>query len=229
MAIALIVAGGQGLRMQMAVRKQYLELEGRPVLQHTLMVFDRCKLIDRIILVVPPSEDSYCKKMIVEPACLSKDIRLVQGGAERQDSVYNGLVSVDPGANEIVVIHDGVRPFVEEHHISNCIQAAQDFGASVLAVPVSDTIKHSDHNGCIDKTIDRNNLWAAQTPQAFRYNLIREAHDLAIKNHIRGTDDASLVEAQGYAIKLVQGSRNNIKITTQEDLVFASSLIQKAH
>lgn len=225
MAIALIVAGGQGLRMQMAVRKQYLEIEGKPLLHHTLTVFDRCAAIDRIILVVPASDRDFCRQQIVETAGLSGDVLLVDGGEERQQSVHNGLRAMTSDLDDIVVIHDGVRPFIEERHIIDCIQAALACGASVLGVPVSDTIKQSDADGHIKRTIDRSHLWVAQTPQAFRYGLIRKAHDDAERQGMRATDDASLVEALGLPVTLVPGSRKNIKITTKEDLAFVSSLI----
>ncbi|MBU1169453.1 MAG: 2-C-methyl-D-erythritol 4-phosphate cytidylyltransferase [Proteobacteria bacterium] len=226
MAIALIVAGGQGLRMEMSVRKQYLELEGTPVLQRTLMVFDQCSDIERIVLVVPPPDEEFCRTTIVQSINMTKEVLLVGGGLERQQSVYNGLLSLNIENDEIVVIHDGVRPFVDSRHIIECIHAAMDCGASVLGVPVSDTLKQLDSLGYVEKTIDRETLWAVQTPQAFQYGLIKAAHDRAVDIHIRATDDASLVEAMGRPVKLVLGSRNNIKITTRDDLVLAAALMK---
>lgn len=226
MAIALIVAGGQGLRMQQPVRKQYLELDGRPILYHTVSVFEKCTAITSIVLVVPPDDLTFCKQKIVDSMCAKKEICLVGGGVERQASVYNGLLAMEVDSREIVVIHDGVRPFVQTKQIEDCIHAASDYGAAILAVPVSDTIKQSNPRGHVEKTIDRQGLWAAQTPQAFRYGLIRESHDYAIRTHLKATDDASLLEARGLPVKLVAGSKINMKITTPEDLELATVLIK---
>lgn len=228
MAIALIVAGGQGLRMQMDVRKQYLNIDGRPVLFHTLSVFERSTAIDSIYLVVPQDDIDFCRQEIAAPLKSTKNICVVAGGEERQKSVYNGLAAMSADPDHIVVIHDGVRPFVQIEHIEACIHAAMGCGAAVLAVPVSDTIKQSDSAGHIEKTIDRRRLWAAQTPQAFRYGLIREAHDFAVKSNMTVTDDSALIEARCHPVKLVPGSRNNIKITTPDDLVFAQALLEAA-
>lgn len=223
---AIIVAGGQGLRMRIPLRKQYLELDGIPVLAHTLKTFDACPLISDICLVIPKEDHDFCLKCIVAPLFPSKPVRLVSGGNERQQSVYNGLRSLDLKPDDVVVIHDGVRPFVTEQHIRDCIDSARECGAAILAVPVSDTLKVADGHGMIEKTIDRHRIWAAQTPQAFVFELICEAHESAIRNHWIGTDDASLVESLGKKVKLIQGSRNNLKITTQEDVVLAKNLLK---
>lgn len=223
---AIIVAGGQGLRMRMPQRKQYLELNGIPVLAHTLKTFDACSLISEICLVVPVKDHDYCLNSIVNPLSPSKPIRLVSGGDERQQSVYNGLKSLVMTLDDIVVIHDGVRPFVTDQHIKDCIAFARECGAAILAIPVSDTLKIADDQGMIEKTLDRNRIWAAQTPQAFSFGLIWEAHETAIRQNWRGTDDASLVEALGQKVRLVQGSRNNLKITTQEDVLLARNLLK---
>jgi 2-C-methyl-D-erythritol 4-phosphate cytidylyltransferase len=225
MAIALIVAGGQGLRMQMTVRKQYLDLRGRPVLHHTLRVFDESPVIDRIVLAVPSSDLEFCLRTLVPDAGLVREVRVIEGGAERQQSVYNGLCAMEADPEDIVVIHDGVRPFVEPGHIEDCVRCARENGAAILAVPVSDTIKRADADGNIAQTIDRHGLWAAQTPQAFRYHLIRTAHDDAARRGLSATDDAALLEMKGLRVTLVPGSRNNIKITTPEDLLLAEALM----
>lgn len=225
MSVALIVAGGKGLRMNMDVRKQYLDLHGRPLLLHTLRVFDHCCDIDSIVLVVPPQDMDYCRKSLMESSGLSKAVVITGGGDERQQSVYNGLCAMNVSPEKIVVIHDGVRPFVGNDMISECINAARHSGASILAVPVSDTIKMDSGDGTIKKTVDRSLLWAAQTPQAFRYDWIRDAHEKALADGFCATDDASLVERLGYPVKLVMGSRKNIKITTPEDLAIALALM----
>jgi 2-C-methyl-D-erythritol 4-phosphate cytidylyltransferase len=223
---AIIVAGGQGLRMKMPKRKQYLELDGLSVLAHTLKTFNACSMISDICLVIPYDDHDYCLNCIVQPLCLLKPLRLVSGGNERQQSVYNGLKSLVMTPDDIVVIHDGVRPFVTDQHITDCINTARECGAAILAVPVSDTLKMADDHGMVEKTLDRKSIWAAQTPQAFSFGLIWEAHEAAIRNHWMGTDDASLVEALGKKVRLVHGSRNNLKITTQEDVLLARNLLK---
>lgn len=223
---ALIVAGGKGLRMNLSVRKQYLEFEGLSVLGHTLKVFDACPVIFDICLVVPGPDMDFCQQSIVTPLSLSKPCHLVPGGDERQQSVYNGLQSLSLDPPDLVVIHDGVRPFVKDQHIRDCVESAKVCGAAILAVPVSDTLKLDDGGAMIEKTLDRRKIWAAQTPQVFAYELIRKAHETALRNNIRATDDASLVENLGKKVKLVQGSRNNLKITTQEDIFLARNLIR---
>jgi 2-C-methyl-D-erythritol 4-phosphate cytidylyltransferase len=211
---AIIVAGGQGLRMQMPQRKQYLELDGLTVLGHTLKKFDTCPFISDICLVIPGEDHDYCLNSIIKPLSPSKQIRLVSGGSERQQSVYNGLKAMDLKQDDVVLIHDGVRPFVTHQHIKACIDSAVECGAAILAIPVSDTLKIADDLKMIEKTLDRNRIWAAQTPQAFSFGLIWQAHLTANSNNFLGTDDASLVENLGIKVRLVQGSRNNLKITT---------------
>lgn len=222
---AVIVAGGKGLRMGMDVRKQYLLLDGIPVLAHTLRVFDRCPAVTDICLVAPFFDLDYCRQAVVDVVSPSKPVLMVAGGDERQHSVYNGLQSLETAPDDVVVIHDGVRPFVDSGQILECVETAHRTGAAILAVPVSDTLKLSDGQGTVDRTLDRNKIWMAQTPQAFRYGLIREAHDRAVAENIMGTDDAFLVERLGGKVALVQGSRNNIKITTPEDMDLARSLM----
>lgn len=224
---ALIVAGGKGLRMGAGQPKQYIELNGLPILAHTLSVFDRCQIVTDICLVVPSSDIDFCRERIVKPVAPSKPVLLTQGGTERQHSVYNGIKSIDLDHDDIVLVHDGVRPFVTDLMIRECVEAAQKHGAAVLAVPVSDTLKVSDGSGTICKTIDREMIWAAQTPQTFRYSIIREAHDVAVQEKIIGTDDAFLVERLGKKVVIVQGSKNNIKITSPEDMVVASFMSEK--
>lgn len=223
---AIIVAGGSGLRMQSAIRKQYLEIGGRAILGHTLSVFVNCSLISDICLVIPIEDHDYCMEHVVKPLHSSKPIRLVEGGAERQQSVYNGLKSLDLMPDDLVVIHDGVRPFVTEDLIRACVDSARDGGAAILGVPVSDTLKEEASDGTIRKTLDRKKIWAAQTPQVFSYGLIRTAHEAAIQNQRAATDDSSLVESLGYTVKLVQGSRVNLKVTSPEDLSLARSLVK---
>lgn len=224
MVSAVIVAAGKGVRMNLSVRKQYLALADRPIIGHTLGVFAECRLINRIFLVVPESDFEFCHKEVIAPLELQKNVKLVPGGRVRQESVYNGLAAID-AKEGMVVIHDGVRPFVRQDQLAACINEAGGCGACILGIPVSDTLKRVNAAGFIDDTLDRNSVWLAQTPQAFRYTLIREAHEKARQAGFAGTDDASLVEHLGRDVKVISGSSRNLKITTPEDLVLAKAII----
>ena len=225
MNTALIVAGGIGLRMNKRERKQYLSLAGKPIIAHTVSAFEKCNHIDGIILVIPADDIPAVRQDILPILGLSKPIQIVAGGKHRQDSVYNGLKRLDPDCC-IVVIHDGVRPFVSPAQISACIIAAQKHAACILGIPAFDTLKKVQSNGFVEKTLDRERIWLAQTPQAFRTELIKKAHLRAQKDNILGTDDAYLVERLGINVKFIQGSRKNIKITTIEDLELSYVLIR---
>lgn len=222
---AVIVAGGKGSRMKEDTRKQYLILAGSPVLVHTLRIFNQLDEIDTICLVVPGADIDYCHSLISQLSDMQKKIDLISGGNERQDSVYNGIRGIKDKSG-IVVIHDGVRPFVSPDHILECIREAGKSGACILGVPASDTLKKVDTIGNIDGTVQRDSIWLAQTPQAFTYSLIMKAHELAREDEFYGTDDASLVEYIGHPVKMVTGSKYNIKITTREDLLVAESIFK---
>ena len=222
MVSAVIVAAGKGIRMNDTVRKQYLPLAGRPVLAHSLTLFEECNLISKIILVVPEDDFNFCKKEIL-PARSEKTVRLVPGGKKRQDSVYNGLLAADENKG-IVVIHDGVRPFINIEMLELCINGAKEVGACIFGIPVHDTVKQVE-SGHIIKTLERDTLWLAQTPQAFQYEIIRKAHENARLKGYEGTDDAFLVEQMGKHVKIINGSKNNIKITTREDLKLAEAVL----
>jgi 2-C-methyl-D-erythritol 4-phosphate cytidylyltransferase len=224
MVAAVIVAAGKGIRMQDPLRKQYLMLAGLPILSRTLTVFDNCDQIDQIYLVIPEDDFDFCRKNILSPVKLIRKINLVAGGPIRQDSVYNGLLQVDPDCN-IVVIHDGVRPFVQTDKLIASINGARQFGACILGIPAYDTLKQADSSDCIVATLQRDTIWLAQTPQTFRYDLIKKAHEKAIRDVYQGTDDASLVERLGEPVKIINGSLSNIKITNPEDLEIAQSLM----
>lgn len=220
MVTAIIVAAGQGRRMEGDRRKQYLSLAGLPILTRTLMVFHRCDAVDEIVLVVPEDDIDFCRETILKPEGLSRNITLSPGGERRQDSVFNGLKEVNPSCR-IVVIHDGVRPFVQNDQIIACIDGARQFGACILGVPAYETLKQVDPSDHIIRTLKRDDVWLAQTPQAFGHDLIRKAHDRARIENYTATDDASLVEKLGATVKIVKGSRRNIKITVKEDLEMA--------
>ncbi len=224
MISGIIVAGGSGVRMKAAVRKQYLPLGGRPVLAYSLIHFSRCIEIDDIFLVVPASDVDRCREAVLSPLDLQKPVALVPGGPTRQDSVYNGLRAA-AGGRRMVVIHDGVRPFTPPDLISACIAGAEEREACIAGEPVADTLKRADENGDILETIDRRGVWRAQTPQAFAYDLIRDAHEAARRDGFQGTDDAALVERLGKRVRMVPGSRWNIKITTPADLRLAGAVL----
>lgn len=210
--------------MQAAGRKQYLPLAGIPILSHTLLAFTACPLIQHIYLVVPRDDFAFCRQQIL-PASTGTPITLVAGGTERQHSVANAIAVCDP-AVEILVVHDGVRPFVTAGQIAACIRGAVKSGACILALPVVETVKQVDTAGRIQKTLPRDTLWLAQTPQAFRLALLRRAHQQVAAEKLAGTDDAMLVERLGVPVRVIRGSRHNLKITTPEDLLLAEALLQ---
>ncbi|MGB9498289.1 MAG: 2-C-methyl-D-erythritol 4-phosphate cytidylyltransferase [Dissulfuribacterales bacterium] len=224
-ACAVIVAGGKGERMNSDIRKQYLLLGNLPILSHTLLVFDSCPLVNRIYLVIPEIDFDFCRKYILEPIYLTSEIQLVSGGKERQDSVFNGMSAITD-KDDIVVIHDGVRPFVTAKLIEACIYGAEKDGGCMLGVPAVDTLKILDSDGYVLNTMQRSDVWLAQTPQAFDCKLIKKAHDHALAEGFRGTDDASLVEYLGKRVRVISGSPYNIKITNQKDMVIAGAIFQ---
>ena len=224
-ASAVIVAAGKGARMDGDLPKQYLLLESLPILAHTLKVFASCDLVEEIIVVVPAQDTEYCRENILSKVNVTKKCQFVSGGEERQDSVYNGILTVSEDS-DIVVIHDGVRPFIRSDQLIAVIHAADRFGACILGIPAYDTLKEIDHSKSILRTIQRERIWLAQTPQAFQYNLIKEAHAKARRNQYLSTDDAALAEWSGVSVKIISGSRDNIKITNQEDLEIARALMR---
>jgi 2-C-methyl-D-erythritol 4-phosphate cytidylyltransferase len=225
MVTAIIVAAGQGNRMQGPQRKQYLSLAGIPILTRTLIVFDKCDLVREIILVIPQDDFSFCQKNILPDTGLTRKIILAAGGERRQESVYNGLKAVDSNCG-IVVIHDGVRPFVRHDQLVACIDGVRESGACILGVPAYETLKQVNGSDHIIKTLRRDDVWLAQTPQVFRYDLILKAHERARQEGYSATDDASLVEKLGENVKIITGSRENIKITIKEDLDLARCLLE---
>lgn len=227
MVAAVIVAAGKGVRMQHSLRKQYLPLADLPILAHTLTVFGDCDLVGHIYLVIPQEDIDFCRENILDRLKDVRNIQLIAGGAQRQESVYKGLRQIDPDCR-IVIIHDGVRPFVQHDHLTACINGARKFGACILGIPAYDTLKQIDTAGNIVDTIARDTIWLAQTPQAFRHDLIKKAHDQARLDGYQGTDDASLVERLGEAVKIIRGSRSNIKITNKEDFKLARALVEKS-
>lgn len=230
MVSAIILAAGSGKRMNNARPKQYLDLAGLPVLSRTLMVFDDHPAVNRIFVVVAAEEIPYCRKHILSTVAWKTEIMLVPGGEHRQDSVYEGIKAAErqTGDHAIVLIHDGVRPFVSGDMITDCIDCAAKSGACILGVPASDTLKQADSRGLITGTISRKNVWMAQTPQAFSLKRIKAGLENAIEKGLLVTDDASVLESYGTPVQILPGSKNNIKITTPEDLHFALFLLGEA-
>ena len=225
MITALIVAGGSGVRMKDSRPKQYIPLDGLPIVAHTLRVFDACPRIDQLVWVVPQNDVEVYGPSLSSSLGLKKPVLHVAGGPRRQDSVYNGLRAI--GTDEgIVVIHDGVRPFVSSAQIIACIHGAKAMGACILGIPAHDSLKQVDASGRIVQTLSREPIWLAQTPQVFRCDLIRSAHEKARSDGVTGTDDAFLVERMGKPVMVIPGSRFNIKITTPEDLVLAGAILR---
>jgi 2-C-methyl-D-erythritol 4-phosphate cytidylyltransferase len=213
--------------MRNSVKKPYLNLGDKPILVHTIDAFDRNPVIDTVSVIVDAADLKMCQSTVIAPNAFLKVRDLVVGGQTRQASVFNGLQSL-PTDVDCVIVHDGVRPFVTDEIIFACIEAADEWGAAVAAVPVKDTIKVASADGFIVDTPDREKLWTVQTPQAFRASVLLDAHALAQREGVTATDDAMLVEQLGFKVKMVSGSDSNLKITTREDLIIAEALKREA-
>lgn len=224
---ALIAAAGMGNRMNSDINKPYIFLNDKPVLAWTIEKFESSELIDDIIIIAKKSEIDYCAKEVVEKYRFKKVAKIIEGGRERQDSVHRGILALDE-KTEIIVSHDGARPFVSKELIDEVINKAEEGDGAILAVPVTDTIKKVyESSSIVEKTPKRSRLWAAQTPQVFKRDVLIRAYDEAVRNDFLGTDDSSLVERIGGKVSIVQGSYSNIKLTTPEDLILAKSLVNK--
>lgn len=223
---AIVLAAGQGKRMGTKIQKQYLEIEGKPVLYYALRAFEESKLIEDIVLVVGAGQTDYCKTQMVSKYGFTKVKTIVEGGKERYHSVANGLLEVEDG---YVFIHDGARPFVNEEILQRVYNEVVRYNACVVGMPVKDTIKIADKDGFADVTPDRKLVWQIQTPQVFETSLIKEAYKKLMESDtINVTDDAMVAEQMlGVKVKLVEGSYENIKITTPEDLKIAEKFLQK--
>ncbi|PYI50164.1 2-C-methyl-D-erythritol 4-phosphate cytidylyltransferase [Paenibacillus flagellatus] len=221
----VVVAAGKGTRMGTSESKQFLEVGGKPILVHTLETFQRLPRIEAIVVVTGSGDIGRCVGY-VERYGLTKVTAITAGGSERQHSVRIGLERLPDGI-EVVAVHDGVRPFLTGELIDRCLDKAGESGAAVVAVPVKDTIKVVDPSGRIESTPERRSLWAVQTPQAFRLDLLVEAHREAEREGFVGTDDATLVERLGHPVYVVEGDYANIKITTPDDMLLAERLLQE--
>lgn len=225
MNTAIILAAGKGTRMNMDINKLYINIKGKPILAHTLDVFFACSYIHEIVLVIGHGEEELCREKALKIIESNKPVKLVIGGKERQDSVYNGIKSADKDA-DLILIHDGARPFITGDIIEQSIRAAKIHKAAAVGVPVKDTIKEVDGNGFIVRTPDRSSLWLTQTPQTFITSVIVQAYELSRKDKVFATDDAMLVERMGLEVKMIKGSYDNIKITTPEDIALAEVILE---
>lgn len=223
-AVAVIPAAGLGVRLG-GTKKAFLPLAGRPLLAYTVSAIAWCPTIHRIILVVPPGDEVRCQREVLGPLSLSATVVVVPGGESRQESVLCGLR--EAGDADLVVVHDGARPCVEGHLVGAVVKAAAEWGAAVTAIPMADTVKVVDPEGWVLETPPRERLWAVQTPQAFRGDLLRRAHAAARAAGIVATDDGGLVERLGEKIRVVPGSSENIKVTTAEDLILAEVILRR--
>ncbi len=225
---AIVLAAGKGSRMETQVHKQYLDLDGRPLIWYALSAFEQSS-VDQMILVTGTGEEEFCRREIVERYGFKKVAAVVPGGRERYHSVYEGLKAAE--GSDVVLIHDGARPCVTGEIIRDAIDGAAACGACVVGMPVKDTIKIVDDQGDADHTPDRSHMWMVQTPQAFSYELIRKAYDRLFEeaSHQRGiTDDAMVVETMTrHKVRLIKGSYQNIKVTTPEDLEIAGIFLRK--
>lgn len=226
---AIVLAAGSGKRMGTKVHKQYLLMGGRPVLYYSLKAFEDSELIDEIILVTGSGEEEYCRKEIIDKYGMFKVKKIVSGGAERYDSVWNGLQETK--ADGFVFIHDGARPFVDGEIIRRGYECVSADRACVAGMPAKDTVKIADENGFVADTPDRSKVWIVQTPQVFETALVKEAYRLLMeKGHSAVTDDAMVVEQMlHFPIRLFYGSYENIKITTPEDLGTAEGFLKNRY
>lgn len=227
--VAVIPAAGAGLRMGGDTAKQFLEVDGRPILALTLERFQACRAVDDIILVVPPDDVEFCEIKIIDGYGFDKVTSVIAGGERRQDSVRLGI-EASGGEYGLIVIHDGVRPFIDIELIERSIAAAKIHRAVITALPAKETVKKVDQSGFVIKTYERRDIWLVQTPQVFRYEDIIAAHRRALLERWEDvTDDASLIERLGIPVKVILGLEYNIKITTPQDLGLVRYLLARSN
>ena len=226
---AVVLAAGRGTRMGTQTAKQYLELQGKPILVYALEVFEQSAVVDDILLMTDKDHVEYCKKEICEKYGIKKVSAVAPGGKERYESVWKALcILKERGQSGFVMIHDGARPFVTEEILKRGLQKVKETGACVIGMPSKDTVKLSDEEGYVKETPNRKCVWTIQTPQIFSYSLIREAHDsIRQKDMSKITDDAMVAEHEtGVKIRFSEGSYRNIKITTPEDMKTAEAFLE---
>jgi len=226
MNLAIIVAAGQGKRMQNK-NKIFLKLVDKEIISHTLEIFEKNDLIHKVI-IVGKKEDEEKLNQIIKKNNFKKVYGFVKGGEKRQDSVFNGLQKAKEilSEDDFVVIHNGTNALVTQQEINECIKEAQNHNAAVIALPTKDTIKMADEKKFVTKTLNRKELWSMQTPQVIQFRLALEAFENAYKDNFYATDDVALVENLGKKVKIVHGSYENIKITTASDLLIAEQILK---
>ena len=222
---AIVPAAGLGRRVGGPVPKQFLDLAGCPLLVHTLRVLDAVSLIEAVVLVVPPGMEGRCRSAYLEPYGIHKVIDVVSGGERRQDSVRNGLKKI-PAGTELVAVHDAARPLATPDLVTRVIEAAARYGAAIAAVPMQDTPKVAGSSEMIVTTLNRRWLWLAQTPQVFARELLQQALERADSRGINATDESAMVESLGREVRVVEGSWENFKVTTPEQLKVAELILQ---
>jgi len=226
---AVVVAAGSGTRMGAGISKQYLMLRDKPILAHTLLRIAKLDFIYGIVVVAKQNEIDYCGNEVVDKFKVSKVVDIVEGGSRRQDSVFNGLKSIRNRKPDLVFIHDGVRPLFSQMLFKNVFENAKVYGAAIAAAPVVCTIKESDDQMLVKKTVSRDKLWEIQTPQCFSFDLIFKAYlDIySADESILLTDESMALEFAGMKVKIVEGGRENIKITNPVDLIIAEQILEK--
>lgn len=223
--LAIIPAGGSGRRLGGDIPKQYLMLGGIPILVHTLRAFQEASLVDAIYLILPDEDVKKAPQKILSLYNLTKVKRILSGGERRQDSVKKGVDLVGSDY-DLVIIHDGVRPFISPAIINTAIKEAAQYQAVTVGVPVTDTIKKVNGQRCVSETLNRDQLWLTQTPQVFSAPLLKKAYESAYADHYYGTDDAALIERMGEEVIMIMGSYDNIKITTAFDLEWGELILK---
>lgn len=225
MNTAIVLAAGKGSRMKAGINKQFLQLGNRPVLAYALQNFQDCDAVEEIIVMTAAEEIEYVQSEIVQKYGFSKVRKIIAGGAERQQSAYKGIMAAHQDS-EIILLHDGARPFVTRQTILACINQAREYGAVSAGMPSKDTIKLVNKEHIVTATPPRDGVWITQTPQAFQREVIIKAHQIAAAEALIATDDAMLVEAMGHPVKMVAGAYENMKITTPEDIALAEQLLK---
>lgn len=219
----LLPAAGSGKRMGANQNKLFLELRNTPILIHTLRVFEKDSNCEQIVLAVKREEKEFIEQLLKE-YCISKVGAIVEGGDERQQSVYAALKAVT--SKGMILVHDAARPFIHQEVIQHLVETADSTGAAVAAVRAKDTMKKAE-NGIIQETVNRESLWIIQTPQAFQYDLLEKAERLAEAENFLGTDEAMLVERLGEPVHIVESTYDNVKMTTKEDLLYGEAIVNK--
>ncbi len=222
----VIAAGGQGRRMGEAINKQYLLLENRPVLAYALDFFDQLDCVDQIVVVAAANEIELCYRDVIDRYGYRKVGAVVEGGRERQDSVWAGLRSL-PRDTDYVAVHDGARPILSRRVLIELLKAAEAWGAAIPGVPSRETVKMVDRDGFVKRTLQRSSVYTIQTPQVFKYSELYAAYEQALEEKFTGTDDASLFERYIGMVKVVEGDYANIKITAPNDLILVRSLLEQ--